>query len=90
MAHASYVLHKQGYLHARADAHTHIQVCHIYCFSTATVIRERTSVFCCTYIACIVLPAHVFASLEINRREYISLDNYSNDVSRRKCKILIA
>jgi hypothetical protein len=73
-----------------AQTHTHIQVCHIYCFSTATMICERTSVLCYTYIACLVLRIHVFASLKINRREYISLDNYSNDVSRRKCKILIA
>ena len=29
---------------ARAHTHTHTQICNVYCFSTATIIRERASV----------------------------------------------
>ena len=56
-------------LHARARAHTHtrsacthprartraIRICNTYCFSTATMIRERASLLCYTYISCLVL-----------------------------------
>ena len=35
---------------ARARAHTHTQICNIYYFSTATIIRKRDSMLCYTYI----------------------------------------
>ena len=60
MVHTSYMLDKQGYMHARARArarahtHTHTEICNIYCFSTATMIRERASVLRHTRIACLV------------------------------------
>ena len=37
--------------HAHAHAHAHTQICNIYCFSTATMIRERVSELRYTYIA---------------------------------------
>ena len=45
--------------HAHAQAHARriyarIQICNIYCLSTATIIRERASVLRCTYFACLV------------------------------------
>ena len=40
---------------ARAHTHTHTQICNMYCFSTAKMTRERTSVLRYTYIACLVL-----------------------------------
>ena len=52
MAHTCCMLDKQGYMHARAR--THRQICNTYCFSTATMIRERSSVSRYTYIACLV------------------------------------
>jgi hypothetical protein len=47
---------------ARADAHAfaraQTQICNIYCFSTATVIRERASMLRYTYISCFVIPSY--------------------------------
>jgi hypothetical protein len=52
-------LDKQGYMHARICARplalTHGQICKIFCFSTAKMIRERASTLRYTYIACIVI-----------------------------------
>ena len=58
------MLDKQGYMHAgactspraraHARAHTHTQICNIYCFSTATIIRARASMLRYTYIVCLV------------------------------------
>ena len=39
----------------RTKARTHTQICNIYCFSTATMIRERASVLRFTYIVCLVI-----------------------------------
>ena len=58
MAHTSCMLDKQGYMHARScdlahartRAQTHIQICNIYCFSMAKIIRERASMLSYTYI----------------------------------------
>jgi hypothetical protein len=54
------MLNKQGYMHtltctrpraraptlthSHAHTHTHTQICNTYCFSTATIIRERPSI----------------------------------------------
>jgi hypothetical protein len=62
MAHTRYMLDKQGYMHARfrayirthGSARTHRPICNTYCFSTATMIRERASVLRYTYIVCII------------------------------------
>jgi hypothetical protein len=64
MAHTRCMLDKQGYMHTRActrprvrvsiHACTHWQICNTYCFSTATVIRERALVLRYTFIACLV------------------------------------
>jgi hypothetical protein len=63
MAHTSNVLDKQGYMHARACTRprarartfTFRQIYNTYCFSTATIIRERASVLRYTmYIGCLV------------------------------------
>jgi hypothetical protein len=70
MAHTRCVLDYQGYMHvcastcprvrvtarthASAHACTHWPRSNTYCFSTATVIRERASVWRYTYIACLV------------------------------------
>jgi hypothetical protein len=35
-------INKATRTHAREHAHTHSQTCTAYCFSTATIIRERT------------------------------------------------
>jgi hypothetical protein len=47
--------------HARARKHTHrnTQICNIYCFSTATTIRERASVLLYMYTACLVTISHM-------------------------------
>ena len=50
MAPTRCMLDKQGYMHAR----THRQICNTYCFSTATITRERASLLRYTYIACLV------------------------------------
>ena len=39
---------------ARTHTHTHAQMCNIYCFSTATMIRDFASVLRYTYIVCLV------------------------------------
>jgi hypothetical protein len=43
-----------GHSHARMHARAHTQICNTYCFSTATMIRERVSMLRFTYIACLV------------------------------------
>ena len=50
------MLDKQGYMRVHAHTLGHTQINNIYCFSTATMIRERASVLRYTYIACIVTP----------------------------------
>jgi hypothetical protein len=51
---------KRDYTRARActrprtRAHTHRQIFNIYCFSTVTMIRERSWLLPYTYIACLV------------------------------------
>ena len=60
MAHTFCMLDKQGYMHAGAHAHApgnmhelahaRTQICNTYCFSTATMIRERASMLRYTYI----------------------------------------
>ena len=62
MVYTSYMLDKQGYMYARTymptrpgtrtNASTHTKMCNTYCFSTATMIRERASMLGYTYIAC--------------------------------------
>jgi hypothetical protein len=61
MAHTLCLLDQEGYTHAHAPglSHTHARAraykYNTYCFSTATVIRERASVFRYAYIACLVV-----------------------------------
>jgi Pyruvate/2-oxoacid:ferredoxin oxidoreductase delta subunit len=60
MDHTSSMLDQQGYMQAhvpytRTHARAHTQICNIYCFSTATIIRERASKLRYTYIVCLVL-----------------------------------
>ena len=67
MEHTNLMLDKQGYTHTRActrphsrahlctRARTDTQICNIYYFSTATMIRERTSVLSYAHIVCFVL-----------------------------------
>ena len=52
MTYTRCMLDKEGY--PRARAHTHRRICNTYCFSTAEVIRESTSMLRYTYIACLV------------------------------------
>ena len=63
------MLDKQGYMHARActrlrawahaRTHAHTQSKYnIYCFSTATIIRERALILLYTYIAGLVKIKH--------------------------------
>ena len=69
MAHKSCILDRQGYMYARAckrlrarthiPSHTRKQICNIYCFSNATITRERASVLLYTYIVCLVHPDNV-------------------------------
>ena len=67
----AYALHAgKARLHARTrmytlkrpcthtHARTHRSIYNTYCFSTATIIRERASVLRCTYIACIVTSVY--------------------------------
>ena len=44
-----------AHAHGRTQAlsHTQAQICNIYCFSTAKMIRERASVLRYTYIVCV-------------------------------------
>ena len=55
MARTRCMLDKQGYMHARASTptRTHTHVCNIYCFSTATMFRERPSLLRYTHTACL-------------------------------------
>jgi hypothetical protein len=51
-------LHARMHMHtpmrrAPTRTHAHRQICNTYCFSTATVIRERASLLRYTYIACL-------------------------------------
>ena len=57
MAHTLCMLDKQG------DTHAHAEICNTYCFSTATMIRERASVLRYTYIVSFVLfvSAHIIS-----------------------------
>ena len=56
------MLDKKGYIHARVHTprrlgtSTHINI--IYCFSTATMIRERASMLRCTYTVYLVDPQY--------------------------------
>ena len=43
--------------HTDARARTHRQMCTIYCFSSATMVRERTPALHNAYIACLVFPS---------------------------------
>ena len=45
--------HVPGRARARRHARAHTQICKIYCFSKAKIIRGRASVLRCTYIACL-------------------------------------
>jgi hypothetical protein len=47
-------------LGTRTRAGIHTQICNIYCFSTATMIRERASLLRFTCIACLISfkPGH--------------------------------
>jgi hypothetical protein len=47
-------MHTLPVTRTRARPHAHTQVCNTYCFSTATMIRERASLLLYTYITCIV------------------------------------
>jgi hypothetical protein len=69
------MLDNEGYMHTHARVrtlhartHTHRQIHNTYCFSTATMIRERTSVLRYTYTVCLVLLYHKFYSISENRR----------------------
>ena len=57
MAHTLCMLDKQG------DTHAHAEICNTYCFSSATMIRERASVLRYTYIVSFVLfvSAHIIS-----------------------------
>jgi hypothetical protein len=74
MAHTSCMLDKQGYMptptlsdaRMRVLTHTRTQICNTYCFSTGTVIRERTSVLCCMYIVCLVWSSTRISRLPSN------------------------
>jgi hypothetical protein len=50
MAHTSYMVDKED-----ARACTRTQICKSCCFSTPTMIRERTSLLSYAYIGCLVL-----------------------------------
>ena len=43
-----------NHMHARTSKHTHTPICNSYCFSTATIVRERASLLRYTDIACLV------------------------------------
>jgi hypothetical protein len=45
--------HAHAYAHAPGHTHTHTQMCNTYCFSMATMIRERALILCYTYIVCL-------------------------------------
>ena len=68
MAPTSCMLHKQWYMHARAWTRASIrtQICNTYCFSMATMIRERASMLRYTYIACLVLTVNKFSEIMCN------------------------
>jgi hypothetical protein len=54
---------------ARAYTHTHTQICNIYCFSTAVMIRERVSMLRYTYVSC--LATYIFWLLNALRLLYV-------------------
>jgi hypothetical protein len=43
------------YAHTHTHTHTHTQICNIYCFSTATIIRELVSMLRKSHIACLII-----------------------------------
>ena len=47
--------HPHARMHALELARTHKEICNIYRFSTATIIRGSTSIVRYTYIACLVI-----------------------------------
>jgi hypothetical protein len=67
LQYVAYELHadNQGSMQARActrpwacvcvHVHTHTQICDIYCFCTATMIRRCASVVCYMCVVCLVL-----------------------------------
>ena len=55
--------HARGHTHTRARAHITSRT---YCFSTATIFRERASVLGHTYIACLVV-VWFYKNLECSR-----------------------
>ena len=60
--HAHVHAHTSGHPHVRTQAgacartRTYTQICNTSWFSTATIVRERASVLCYTYITSIVYP----------------------------------
>ena len=70
--------HAPGYPQARTDAHscTHRPVSNTYCFPTATVIRERTSVLRYTHI--IPLVFYTYNSVYQIARTEQKAPNYSH------------
>jgi hypothetical protein len=61
------MLGKQGYMHARACTHPRAwahkratQLCNIYCFSSATMNRQRASLL--RYTSVLLLQSHSFSN----------------------------
>ena len=53
--------------HALRRAHTHRPLSNTYCFSMATMIRERASVLRYTYIASVAKGLIIASKLKLNR-----------------------
>ena len=69
---------------ARAHTHTHTQICNIYCFFTATMLRERASMLRYTYIACLVIMtivplAYIFKQKCSTYNYILSVPHYLTD-----------
>ena len=52
--------------------HAHAGICNSYCFSSATMIRERVSILRYTYIACLVVVVVADVRMLAKRERYLA------------------
>jgi hypothetical protein len=69
--------HPHARMHALKHARTHKEICNIYRFSTATMIRKSTSILRYTYIACLVIIIMSFRMIYRRSKHVVRLGKES-------------